>query len=66
LEVEMTTPVIPLVRDSKGVHSVARPLPPPPRVRHTSDESRRPLDPLGVLLEQWIRDLPLGSTEAGE
>lgn len=63
----MTTPVIPLVRrDGKGVHSVARPLPPPPRVRHASKESRRPLDPLGTLLEQWIHDLPLGSTEAGE
>jgi len=63
----MTTPVVRLIRDeSKGVHSVARPLPPPPRVRHASEESRRPLDPLGALLEQWIRDLPLESTEAGE
>jgi len=63
----MTTPVIRLThREGRGVHSVARPLPPPPRVRHSSVASRRPLDPLGTQLEQWIRDLPIRSTEAGE
>ncbi len=62
----MTTPVVHAAPRPQGAHSVARPLPPPPRVRQASEESRRPLDPIGRALEQWIADLPVGSTEAGD
>jgi hypothetical protein len=62
----MTTPVIRPVPRPEGAHSVARPLPPPPRVRQASEESRRPLDRVGRALEQWIKDLPVGATEAGD
>ncbi len=62
----MTTPVIHATPRPQGAHSVARPLPPPPRARQASPDSRRPLDRLGRALEQWISELPLGSTEAGD
>jgi hypothetical protein len=49
-----------------GRHNVARPLPPPPRVRRASADARRPRDRWDMLLERWITELTVGYTEAGE
>lgn len=62
----MVTPVIRRAHLIDGMHNVARPVPPPPINRRISEFARAELDDLGRQLEQWLRDLPLRSTEAGD
>ena len=47
-------------------HFVPRPLVEPPRHRRVSKTARRPVDRLGILLEQWIAEIRAGYTIAGE
>ena len=47
-------------------HWAARPLPEPPRSRRISKSAPAPLDRLGKLLEDWMRDLTIGNTHDGE
>jgi hypothetical protein len=47
-------------------HWAARPLPEPPRSRRIAKSAPAPLDRLGQLLEDWIRDLTVGNTHDGE
>ncbi len=47
-------------------HWAARPLPEPPRCRHVSKTGALPLDRIGKLLEDWMRELTIGNTLDGE
>lgn len=47
-------------------HWAARPLPEPPRTHRFSKSAPAPLDRLGKLLEDWMRDLTVGNTLDGE
>ena len=47
-------------------HFVARPLPEPERNKRISAIARLPLDDLGKLLEQWLKELRGGYTIAGD
>ena len=47
-------------------HWAARPLPEPPRSHRLSKSAPVPLDRLGKLLEDWMRDLTVGNTLDGE
>lgn len=47
-------------------HFVARPLPEPERNKRVSAVSQPPLDDLGKLLEQWLKELRGGYTIAGD
>ena len=51
-----------------GEHSVARPLPEPPRTHKISRLSRleRSTDPLTRALEEWLADIKLRYTIGGE
>ncbi|MDE3113526.1 MAG: hypothetical protein KGK34_11365 [Chloroflexota bacterium] len=49
-----------------GHHWVARPLPEPPRTRHVSKVGRRPTDPLGIVLEEWMSEIRMGYTQPGD
>ncbi len=47
-------------------HWAARPLPEPPRSHRTSKSAPAPLDRIGLLLEDWMRELTVGNTLDGE
>jgi hypothetical protein len=47
-------------------HWAARPLPEPPRSRRTSKSAPAPQDRIGILLEEWMRELTVGNTLDGE
>ena len=47
-------------------HWAARPLPEPPRTRRVSKSAPLPVDHLGKLLEDWMRELTVGNTLDGE
>jgi hypothetical protein len=47
-------------------HWAARPLPEPPRSHRISKSAPAPLDRLGKLLEDWMRELAIGNTHDGE
>jgi hypothetical protein len=47
-------------------HWAARPLPEPPRNRRVSKSSAAPLDRIGKVLEEWMRELTVGNTHDGE
>jgi hypothetical protein len=47
-------------------HWAARPLPEPPRYRRVSKSAPAPVDRLGRLLEDWMRELPVGNTLEGD
>jgi len=47
-------------------HWAARPLPEPPRSHRLSKSAPVPLDRLGKLLEDWMRELTVGNTLDGE
>jgi hypothetical protein len=47
-------------------HFVAHPLPEPERSKHVSLIGQPPVDELGRLLEQWLRELRGGNTLAGD
>lgn len=47
-------------------HWAARPLPEPPRSRRISKSAPLPLDRIGMLLEDWMRELTVGNTLDGE
>jgi len=47
-------------------HWAARPLPEPPRSHRVSKSAQPPLDRIGRLLEDWMRELTLGNTLDGE
>lgn len=65
-EIRRHEPTVPTPILFAGRHWVARPLPEPPRVRHISKVGRRPTDPLGILLEEWMADIRIGYTEPGD
>lgn len=48
-----------------GVHSVARPLPPPPRTAHVSRWSKD-TDRLTKALEEWLVEVKLRYTLGGD
>ena len=50
----------------KEHHHVARPLPEPERSKHVSRVGQPPVDELGKLLEQWLKELRGGYTIAGD
>jgi hypothetical protein len=62
--VRVPRPIAPILL--LGQHRVARPLPEPPRTRHVSKVGRRPTDPLGIVLEEWMSELRMGYTHSGE
>lgn len=47
-------------------HWAARPLPEPPRSHRTSKSAPPPHDRIGILLEDWMRELTVGNTLDGE
>jgi hypothetical protein len=47
-------------------HWAPRPLPEPPRSRRVSKSAPVPLDRLGRVLEDWMRELTVGNTLDGE
>ena len=47
-------------------HWAARPLPEPPRSHRTSKSAPPQHDRIGILLEDWIRELTVGNTLDGE
>jgi hypothetical protein len=47
-------------------HWAARPLPEPPRSHRQSKSAPAPLDRIGKLLEEWMRDLAVGNTLDGD
>jgi hypothetical protein len=47
-------------------HWAARPLPEPPRHRRESKSAPAPHDRIGMLLEDWMRELTVGNTLDGE
>jgi len=47
-------------------HWAARPLPEPPRTRRVSKSAPRPVDRIGILLEDWMRELTVGNTLEGD
>ncbi len=47
-------------------HWAARPLPEPPRSHRVSKSAPAPLDRIGTLLEDWMRELTVGNTLDGE
>jgi hypothetical protein len=47
-------------------HWAARPLPEPPRNRRVSKSAPLPVDRIGQLLEDWMRELTVGNTLDGE
>ena len=47
-------------------HWAARPLPEPPRSHRMSKSAPPPHDRIGVLLEDWMRELTVGNTLDGE
>ena len=47
-------------------HWAARPLPEPPRSRRISKSAPPQHDRVGLLLEDWMRDLTVGNTLDGE
>jgi hypothetical protein len=47
-------------------HWAARPLPEPPRSRRVSKTAPIPVDRMGMLLEDWMRELTVGNTLDGE
>ncbi len=47
-------------------HWAARPLPEPPRYRRVSKSAPVPIDRMGRLLEDWMRELTIGNTLDGE
>jgi hypothetical protein len=47
-------------------HWAARPLPEPPRSRRVSKSAPAPLDRIGKLLEDWMRELTVGNTLEGD
>jgi hypothetical protein len=47
-------------------HWAARPLPEPPRSHRTSKSAPLPVDRIGKLLEDWMRELTAGNTLDGE
>ena len=54
-----------LARAQAG-HWAARPLPEPPRYRRVSKSAPPPIDRIGRLLEDWMRELTIGNTLEGE
>ena len=47
-------------------HWAARPLPEPPRSHRLSKSAPAQHDRIGVLLEDWMRELTVGNTLDGE
>jgi hypothetical protein len=47
-------------------HWAARPLPEPPRSHRVSKSAPVPLDRIGRLLEDWMRELTVGNTLDGD
>ena len=47
-------------------HWAARPLPEPPRSHRVSKSAPPPLDRIGALLEDWMRELTVGNTLEGD
>jgi hypothetical protein len=47
-------------------HWAARPLPEPPRTHRLSKSAPPQHDRIGILLEDWMRELTLGNTLDGE
>lgn len=47
-------------------HFIARPLPEPERSKHVSAIGQPPVDELGKVLEQWLKELRGGYTVAGD
>jgi hypothetical protein len=47
-------------------HWAARPLPEPPRSRRISKSAPPQHDRIGLLLEDWMRELTVGNTLDGE
>jgi hypothetical protein len=54
-----------LARSSIG-HWAARPLPEPPRSHRMSKSAPPQHDRIGMLLEDWMRELTVGNTLDGE
>ena len=50
----------------RGVHGVARPLPPPVRSHAVSEASRRVPDELDREMAEWVEGLRFGGTEAAD
>jgi hypothetical protein len=50
----------------KARHWAARPLPEPPRSHRVSKSAPVPLDRIGRLLEDWMRELTVGNTLDGD
>ena len=51
---------------TKARHWAARPLPEPPRSHRVSTSATVPVDRIGRLLEDWMRELTVGNTLDGE
>jgi hypothetical protein len=47
-------------------HWAARPLPEPPRSHRFAKSAPVPVDRIGILLEDWMRELTVGNTLDGE
>jgi hypothetical protein len=47
-------------------HWAARPLPEPPRSHRVSKSAPAPIDRIGMLLEDWMRELTVGNTLDGD
>ena len=51
---------------AQGGHWAARPLPEPPRSHRMSKSAPPQNDRIGLLLEDWMRELTVGNTLDGE
>jgi hypothetical protein len=51
---------------AQGGHWAARPLPEPPRSHRMSKSAPPQHDRIGLLLEDWMRELTVGNTLDGE
>jgi hypothetical protein len=58
--------VSPDLARSQTRHWAARPLPEPPRSHRTSKSAPTQDDRIGILLEDWMRELTVGNTLDGE
>lgn len=54
------------VARAEARHWAARPLPEPPRTYRRSKSAPPQHDHIGMLLEDWMRDLTVGNTLDGE
>ena len=58
--------IAPDLARAQARHWAARPLPEPPRSHRLSKSAPPQTDRIGMLLEDWMRELTVGNTLEGE